>query len=354
MRLLPNLSRNEHGSEFHLPDLQSISSIETGLSGSIRVGTGRDALALLLTHGAQHRGWRRIFIPTYYCEDVMTRLYETGVEIARYPAGPEGIEDMPRAKPGDVLLRVAYFGWGLAPLPEEFNGEIIEDHTHDPWGSAHSAAHFCFASLRKTLPLPDGGVLWSPRGYSLPSKPQLDQNHANAALKKLAAMSLKRVYLSGGNVPKEAFRALSMEGERAFGVGQISAMLPWSEIVQEAMPVLEWRDRRRYNLQAFREAIGHTPGLEILGPPYAEGPFAAILRVGNKAVRDALRAALLRDAIYPAVLWPIDPERLPLLPSTQIQFAETTMALHVDARYDEKDMIRVAERVKVHAERIVS
>ena len=41
---------------------------------------------------------------------------------------------------------------------------LVEDHAHDPasaWATT-STADYAFSSLRKTLPVPDGAILWSP------------------------------------------------------------------------------------------------------------------------------------------------------------------------------------------------
>jgi hypothetical protein len=67
-----------------------------------------------------------------------------------------------------------YFGLRTPPdleLPEGV--EVLEDHSHDPvsaWAE-QSSADFCLASLRKTLPINDGGALWSPVGHRLPPAP---------------------------------------------------------------------------------------------------------------------------------------------------------------------------------------
>lgn len=349
-----SLPRWEHGSDFHLVEFDRHSSTSTWWPGGISTGTGRDALALLVAHGVAHRGWQRVFLPTYYCGDVAPRLRDAGVDVLWYSAGPERKEAVPDGEDGDALVRIAYFGWGLTALSEPFGGEIIEDHTHDPWGAVESSADFCFASLRKTLPLPDGGVLWSPQGYSLPSPPDLDVVHEVAALSKLAAMALKRGYLLGGDVDKPTFRDLAVSGERAFGSGDVSGILPWSQEMLKEMPVEAWRLVRRENASAFQDALGEVEGIEVVGPPDAEAPLAVILRMSNRQVRDLLRTRLCNDDIYPAVLWPFDPERRSSLPLEDLSFSDTTLALHVDGRYGLEDMRRVAQHVRKHVAQLNS
>ncbi len=80
----------------------------------------------------------------------------------------------PRA--GDAILAVDYFGARHGAAWRAFQAGrqdtlLIEDHSHDPqstWATS-STADYAFASLRKTMPISDGAILWSPRGRALPA-----------------------------------------------------------------------------------------------------------------------------------------------------------------------------------------
>ena len=111
---------------------------------------------------------------------------------------------------GDAIFWVNFFGLGIKPpfgfVPDWV--EIIEDHTHDPWSvwAYESTANWCVASLRKTLPLGNGGVLWSPAGHPLPSaSPVTPERHTAALEKFLAAMLLKKRYLWHAFDPEKRF-----------------------------------------------------------------------------------------------------------------------------------------------------
>ena len=70
----------------------------------------------------------------------------------------------------DIILVCNHFGISEQSLFDSLIDSpslIIEDHTHDPWSpwSFGSRASYCFSSLRKTLPLPDGSVIWSPSSF---------------------------------------------------------------------------------------------------------------------------------------------------------------------------------------------
>ena len=120
----------------------------------------------------------RLFVPEYFCSEVVESLCTAGLRIAVYrdtPDQPSPDLESLRANTGDIVLAVNFFGvrtfaawsaWRLA------NREtvLIEDHTHDPWSSwaLSSEADYAIASVRKTLPVPDGAIAWSPRMLPVP------------------------------------------------------------------------------------------------------------------------------------------------------------------------------------------
>jgi hypothetical protein len=88
----------------------------------------------------------------------------------------------------------------------------IEDHSHDLLAprALESRADYAIASLRKTLPLPDGGVVWSPRDRSVPPELSITGQHASSALLRLSGMILKRDDLQGEASAKSAYREMSV------------------------------------------------------------------------------------------------------------------------------------------------
>jgi len=200
------------------------------------LGSGRDALRFIIANGRARRGWQRLWVPGYYCQDVVRSLASTGIPLAAYGQDPFM---MPRPleamdlRPGDAVLKVNYFGT-VCCAPEDDatvpGVETIEDHTHDPWSpwARQSAADWCAVSLRKTLPVPDGGIAWSPAGHPLPEGPKVTPEHACAALRGLEAMLLKGLYLDGHEVDKATFRRLARDGEKGISAGEVSDIVRYS------------------------------------------------------------------------------------------------------------------------------
>jgi hypothetical protein len=346
--------RWEYGSEFHWPTTEEIGpllgshSFAGGAERALFYGSGRGALADVLKHGRVRRGWRRVLVPTYLCPALLLPIESLGLEISQYadhplktPAGlPEG-----RVSRRDVVLRLNYFGWRGAESiisSSELGCEIIEDHTHDPLGpwARGSRAEFCFASLRKTCPIPDGAALWSPRGIELPEPPAASKRHYSACAMKLAGMVLKQVYLLGGNVRKEHFRHYLVAGEVGFERAEISAMHPVSRGIVAAIAQDRLRNRRLrnfemfYKLNAIRDDHWATPAL-----PKDVAPFSIVLLLEDKMTRDSVKEKLIRRRVFPAVLWTSASE----VDEAGKEFSARMLSLPCDFRYDEKDLSRLGE-----------
>jgi len=344
-------SRWEHGSEFHrVAPLPGGSEAGTPpWRGGLLVGSGRDALRLLVRHGRATRRWRRLWIPSYLCQEVVAAIAAEGLTLEAYPDLPGHPLALPAAQPGDAVLVVNTFGRRGGPPPAPPPGvDLVEDHTHDPtspWSRA-SQAEFAVASLRKTLPIPEGGVLWSPGGCTLPTAPPLTEERRHAADAKRQAMVLKARYLAGEPVEKEDFRRLALAGEAGMASGNVSAMSEETRAALEALPLERWRAARASNLTFLADRLAHLRWLSVLA---VEAPsavcFSAVLVVDEPARRDRVRSGLIARRVYPAVLWPLEETVLPVSDEARA-LSRRVLSLHCDARYSEEDLARVAQLVE--------
>ena len=161
-------------------------------------GTGRFAIGALINKMVKEAGWKRLLMPNYFCPQVTS--YIAGlIKVTFYNVNPGkeirfndiSIQD------GDVLYVNNLFGVNQQPDYSVFKTKItiIEDHSHDPFSdwSCTSEADWCFASLRKTIPIPDGGILWSVPGNTLPSEPDITVEHKFSSTSKFCAMLAKEL-----------------------------------------------------------------------------------------------------------------------------------------------------------------
>ena len=341
-RLVVPDERWEQGSDFHLTFETGGTVLPWSLLPHTLWGSGRDALRALVAWGRSVHRWRRILVPTYYCHEVIEPLFGE-LEVSSYEHAPTSPATSPvDASNGDVVLVVALFGMPPAPAVAG-RAVVIEDHTHDPLSSwsADSRADYAFASLRKTLPLPDGGVLWSPRGLDIAPERPVTLDHDRAAFQRLWAMTLKRHYLGGGQVTKEEFRSLAIDGERGMSQGDISGISSFSLSRLPTMPAASWRSARAVNLRAFRAALGELPAVTVL-----DAPFAATLVFDTPRLRDRVRDSLIAARIYPSVLWSLDEPGVSGVPASHVELARCILSIHCDYRYDPADMARVARAIR--------
>lgn len=345
--------RWEHGSEFHALFAGAGPGAHPWGTAGAHHGSGRDALRAVMADGRDHRGWRRLWVPSFFCQEVVASLLLEGLPVLPYDAGPEEAQPDLASVPlrsGDALLRVNLFGLqalGPVDLPRRDGVEVIEDHTHDPWSERawSSDADWCVASLRKTVPVPDGGVLWSPLGRPLPPAPVLTPERRLASLEKFSAMLLKDAYLRGEAVAKDLFRALALEGEHGIGEGGPSAMAPWSRALMDTFPLEAWRRQRAANHRALSGALADLPGARVLKGAPGSCPFFGVLVFDRAQERDRVRRNLVQARIYPGAHWPMEPPAIEGIPAGHVDLSRRILTLHCDARYQPEDMARVASAV---------
>ncbi|MGO9179869.1 MAG: hypothetical protein ACLQBX_16660 [Candidatus Limnocylindrales bacterium] len=340
--------RWEIGSEYHWLGVTASEAGKPGpWSSGLLVFSGRDALRLLLAYGVAHRGWHRLWIPDYYCQHVVSALLTPGVELLPYPDHPlRPSPHLPDGRPGDAILVMNYFGLREAVhAPRQGGVDIVEDHSHDPWSpwAQTSTADFCIASMRKTLPLSDGGVLWSPRGHALPPAPKLSAQRRKAAATKLTAMILKAMYLEGHPVAKDEYRALELRAERGFAVSGTSAMSEVARAILRSFPVESWRQARAANCALLRSLVARVDWVRLPAPAAGAGvPFSFIVILDSTERRELVRHRLVTSHVFPAVLWPLETTVLSVGHEAR-DLSRRVLSIPCDGRYGAGDMQRVSD-----------
>lgn len=356
------MARWEHGSDFHWVPASGARACSPWRAGGLWFGSGRDALKSLVCHLTASAGCRRIWVPSYYCDAVVAAFDEVGVEVRRYCDHPLVSSTnlvLPVDLDGaDVVLVVNYFGHRRRPTLST-QGVVVEDHTHDPWSAwaTESQADYCFASLRKTLPIPDGGVLWSPAGKPLPPCVPPTREHRLASADRLAGMILKSSYLAGEDVDKARFRELLTRGEALLGRGPVSGGSELGDEIARAFPAQSWRECRAVNWRILATALEELPVLSILRPEEGCCPYAVTLLAESIQERDRIRRGLIDHDVYSAVLWreaegSVGPgdhlqssER-----DTGRSLSERILSLHCDGRYTPEDLEHVAAAIRTLVE----
>ncbi len=331
--------RIEFGSDFDMccfPIKEDLINIFAGMN---MYASGRQALQHLIESMSSRLGWKRLWVPAYYCGESLE--YIKGIEIKRYSILPDEVPCFEKLNAvcnfevGDVLMLVNFFGihnkidvsgWGIT---------VVEDHTHDLQGdwALNSMADWCFASIRKSLPVADGGVLWSPRRMLLPCgfKTNINSPYNEIADKRNEAMRLKSRYLKGENVAKNDFLVRFAETEKAFASLPVSAPCLATILTTMQIDLTEWLCIKERNLKYIKGLL-NLKSCEIL----ESASFSLLLKFATKKERDEARMELIANSVYAAILWPDIYELEENAPEKE--WGDCMLSLHVDGRYTLEDM----------------
>lgn len=324
----------EFGSDFHRLDGFVGTPLDIERLNPVTFADGRLALIGLI----QYKGWKRLWIPEYFCYEVVNSISHTGIELAFYPDGPEEddrslIKCIPFCK-GDALLRMNYFGLRAWRDESELPVDVIEDHSHGlltDWAQ-HSNADYCIASLRKIMPIPEGGILWSPKRHILPCLSESTVANDNLVYKRFAAMSLKAIYINSGG-DKGEFRRLYIESEKELEVLRLSGMSVFNKQLYSMFDYRTFDSLKKNNWHYLISLL--TEDVCFLIPENnVDTPFSLILRFADKVSCSVVRSKLIENSIYPAILWPI--------PEEHKCDKRIYLSIHCDGRYSFDDMEIIA------------
>lgn len=335
----------EFGSDFHCIDAyQSQRAHLTDVyPGASYYADGRQCLVTLVLQN----GWGRIWMPEYFCYEVIESLRQmTGIEIAYYQDFPtnnaQGIVATLPYRDGDVLLRTNYLGIRDFRCEADIPVPVIEDHTHDLMGhwSLYSKADWCIASLRKTLPIPMGGVLWSPKGHDYPTVVRNSQDAEKIASRRWKAMELKAAYLRGEDVKKEDFRKILIDTEDWFDHAEPSMMDERTMDFIRNLDINAWYNAKRRNWQYLCQMV--KTKAQVLKPEDEScNMFSFTILAADRDQRDKWRLGLIENNVYPAILWQVPDTAHKVVGAV----SNRLLSIHCDGRYSVEDMENMAKLI---------
>lgn len=328
----------EWGSDFHYVTDNSIrnpNDEDLFFQDAALFFSGRSALLALLKFGISEKKWKKVYVPSYYCQEVYGFLENNGIVLEKYSCNPvtksafSTVEDLSE----HAIILVNYFGF---KLPSDALKHItkIADITHDITVANTNGADYIFGSLRKELPVPVGGFV-KPAGDL--NVPDYTAEAEEVALEKLSGMMLKKKYLEGTFEHKSVFRALLSEAETSFEHSGTHGALPaLAEAYIKGMKVSEIKKAKKNNLAFIKTKIKASQYFDISGTANHD-EFGLVLLFRKPEIRNAFRQHLIKHAVYPVVLWPGQHSE------EDRRFENTLLMIHCDFRYSEEDMEYIAK-----------
>lgn len=274
---------------------------------------------------------KRIFLPSYICNAIVSACQFAGLEPIFFPQNTfldPNVEWLRNElKSGDGLLAVNYFG--KPPYSEflefvENSPEIqfIEDCAQSLDMGQPSWGNYCLYSPRKIIGVADGGYIVSKRPNNFLKSAEPSNNDGSHLWRPL-------LLRSEFPLQSELWFPIYKENETQAIVSSRQITLHSHQLLQQidALEVESIRKRNYAILQSELKNISFFQNEIINFVPLG---FPVRLTSGK---RDRLRDYLIENGIFPAIHWIDTP-----IPSI---LSEELLTLPCDQRYCEKDMNRI-------------
>lgn len=344
----------EFGSEFEIGYLPNnyFRSVAGKMPYSAFTRSGREAIGLAL------EGMKPgvALLPAYCCWSMALPFEAAGWRVAYYPLNKGLRVDCDRLTKRieelhpDVVLVMNYFGFTpTADAVKKIRKAskdvlIIEDFTQCLFGlekNWNDEVDCYVASIRKSLGVPDGGMVLSKRPMELD---KLSKERTPFVEHHLQAGVLKKRYgYSANSEEKQMFREL-----QAAAGAEIKADYHLYRISQEAIAIMEHTDvetveyARRMNYEHLYELLRGNHQFRIMfAPDGNEAPFMFII---NSPRRDELQKAFAQNGVYCQVIWPLSEEAKAICAVSK-EMEETMLAIPIDQRYSYDDIEEIGQRV---------
>ena len=344
----------ELGSDFHISfeDIEQVSdNINSYLAefNTLYLDSGRNAIKVAL----QFIPIGEVLLPEYICESVI-HTFEN-YQIKYYKINDDFSIDIDDLKTQltentKLVFLMHYFGAlqsestlnEIKKLKQEREFFVIEDTTHSIFTKAQTIGDYCVCSLRKWLPIPDGGVLYSLNSLECINKENISRNKN---ITKIYAMLLKKMYLENNMDFNEIYRSIFIESENALNkkneIEQISSI---SEFLLSCYSIKDMLNKRKANYtylsKHFINLGFDTPAL------FSKNQYLFAIPIYCDK-RDILRDFLSKNRIYCAIHWPVNEEETG---SRSKNISNKIMSLPIDQRYNIEHMRYLLEELKQYKE----
>ncbi len=273
--------------------------------------SGRDALFRILKI-ENFSSTKTLWLPEYFCPSLLRSLKKL-VDIKTYidiPSEENARFESLKPNVGDAVLVVNFFGTRSVESWNKWFADKtdiirIDDISHTPlcdWKNK-TDANYIFASLRKSLPLPDGGYLWKKNAKA--SKIfSVGGESADFAVDMLSAASIQNIF----GYDKRA-NSLYYAGENKLD----SKILP-SRISKYSYEILQKLDCEKIakktseNLLTFLSNFSDSKNCielnrHLKNTSTQKNIFCPILKFATPQLRDKCHNALFEIGVMPSIYW---------------------------------------------------
>jgi hypothetical protein len=300
--------------------------------------TGRQAIKYVIEAIKKEKKITTIWLPEYYCQHVSAWIANNYENIKTYAVNSknskETIQVLDFANDDDVVLINNF--WGISNCTINKGNKkctIIEDHSHG-WLSEsckESRADYCIASLRKSVPVPLGGIAWRPNGKEIDFRVPITNDTSfqdiwNAILK---GMKLKGTYeknpIADETKKRNFLEIINREEQKMHTNLNLVPLIKQHEKIIEEYLHTDYLGIKQDNLEKIHTLLKPSKEFEVIKD--TQPSFGLILYIDTETKMHKLRSYLITHHIYPSLLWP----------ENNVVYGYY-LNIHIDFRYNEITM----------------
>ncbi|WP_425628947.1 hypothetical protein [Cellulophaga lytica] len=305
--------------------------------------TGRHAIKFIIDEISLSKDISKIWLPKYYCQHVTSWLKECYPNIHLYEIDPfSSAKDLDLnsfSNPNDIVILNNFWGIYTYNIPKLITKSIfIEDHSHG-WQSSsclNSTADYCVASLRKTLPIPLGGILWQPKSNIRYKSNLIEDNdfYENWDKVKLA-MSLKSDFIKNKIETKDFLQLINQSEQYLHKQYAPIKLTKENEDLIALFINKDYKTYKKNNLEILLNSLNTNKNFKILSSE-TDCTFGLQLLFKNREEFDKVKKTLISNYIYPSELWPHNKER---------EEWSYLLNIHIDFRYNKGHMRHIIDTI---------
>ena len=311
--------------------------------------SGRDAMKAVAS--AVKDRYTRVLLPALCCESMVSPFTMHGFIPVFYKLQSDYKADVSDVKQklneSTILVYGSYFG--IDPFDEESLGRLhrlypqslfMEDRTQDilvPRENRKFVPDVTVASIRKWIPLPDGGLLWGD------IKAETWENSTFASLRKDAMVKKSEYLKTGDTTLKDVFR--HMLGEAAECLDKSAnpyGMTAESEQLLRNLDFEKIYACRQENARALHEAVTQQKNRLRLITETPEKSTLYFPILVNDQIK--VQSELAKLGIYCPVIWPVPKEAEGVCPVAEYT-AKHMLGVPCDQRYTPEDMKIIGQTI---------
>ena len=342
-------------------DLQT-KSVDTGLAADndrIYYSLCREALYAIaeILSGTN----KKVLLPAYTCDTVITPFKELGWECCYFSLGKnlrinsESVREQYKQHQVSLMVVHPYYGMDLnqeeQALLKELHDQgckIVVDVTQGIYTTQElEYVDYYVGSYRKWFNVPDGAFLKSRNGLSTIQQPQVE--NADFVSMQTDAMHLRGAYFQSQNQSiKDRSIQLNKKAE-SFIDHHIAPhkMSVFSYSIFKGKKAEECQKPRLANYGFLYEKLSSVKGIELVCGDMREVQTAPLYFPLYTHDRKALQVALAEEHVYAPVIWPVVYDEV-IIDDTIRYIYDSLLAIPIDQRYNQEDMAKIVEIINRH------